>query len=175
LNPEEISLAPLRSSQAGLAGSAVYSRTTSLTVIDIRSYDSDMGMADLHEAARKWSMRRGLLPQPTDPSDAFVEVWKKSWLSGAAACWAKNSPLNPHPQDPARAAWQAGWHWASGHPDRRTQHHLRLAHPNRRATDSERRVPFRRAVKIGAVGVGLFAASRWGWRTLRPKRTPAET
>jgi hypothetical protein len=99
-------------------------------------------------------------------------MWKRAWLSGANAYWATRSPTNPHVDDPARAAWQAGSDWAKDHPDRRKKHHLRLAHPSRRATDPGRRVP--RSVKIGAfgaVGIGLLAASRWVWRAVRPQKT----
>jgi hypothetical protein len=124
-----------------------------------------MGISDRNEAARKWSFRDALLPKPTDESDAFVEMWKSAWLSGADAFWANKDAINPHTDDPARAAWQAGFHWAKNHPDRRTRDHLRLAHSNRRATDPGRRIP--RAVKIGVFGFGLLAASRWVWRTLR--------
>jgi len=140
------------------------------TLNDRRSYDSDMGMGGVNAAARRWSIWRTLLPSRPDASDAFVELWQKSWMAGAAACWAKHSSENPNPKDPARAAWQAGWKWAENRPNRRTQHHLRLAHPNRRATDPERWVS--RPVKIGAFGVGLFAAAGWVWR-LRARRKRA--
>src|SRR5687767_6808770 len=100
-----------------------------------------MEMSESNETATKWSIRGGQLPTRTDESDAFVEVWKKSWLSGADACWATRPSINPHLEDPARAAWRAGWDWARSHPDRRKNRHLRLAHPNRRATDPTRRMP----------------------------------
>ena len=129
-----------------------------------------MGASTTKQTTSKWSLRQAA-PKPTDDSDAFVQMWKSAWLSGADACWTTSPLLNPHAEDPARAAWQAGADWAKDHPDRRNKHHLRLAHPNRRATDPERRVP--RAVKIGAVGIGLVAASRWVWRTLKPKLSTA--
>jgi hypothetical protein len=132
-----------------------------------------MGVADSNGTARNWSRRGGLRRNPTDESDAFVKGWKECWLAGADAYWAAKSSINPKSDDPARAAWQAGWDWAKDHPDRRNKHHLRLAHPHRRATDPARRVP--RAVKIGAFGVGLLAASRWVWRAVRPIRTPDGT
>lgn len=126
-----------------------------------------MGVSDWNETARKRSLPDALSKR-TDESDAFVEMWKTAWLSGANASWATKPLINPHAGDPARAAWQAGSDWAKDHPDRRKKHHLRLAHPNRRATDPGRRIP--RAVKIGAFGIGLLAASRWVWRTLRPRK-----
>ena len=132
-----------------------------------------MGVSDSNEAARKGSFRDALLPNPADKSDAFVEMWKTAWLSGADTYWATQSAANPHAEDPARAAWQAGADWAKSHPDRRKEHHLRLAHPSRRATDPGRRVP--RAVKIGAFGIGLLATSRWVWRKLRPRKPDATT
>jgi hypothetical protein len=126
-----------------------------------------MGAPDSKRTSRKESLAKAPLPQRTDEPDAFVEMWKGAWLSGANAYRATKSVTNPHDDDPVRAAWQAGSDWAKSHPDRRKRHHLRLAHPNRRATDAGRRVP--RAVKIGAFGIGLLAASRWVWRTLRPR------
>jgi hypothetical protein len=111
-------------------------------------------MSDSNKTGR-WSVLGGLWPKTTEESDAFVEVWKKSWLSGADAWWATPSSINPNSEDPARAAWQAGWDWAKDHPDRRKAHAVRLAHRNRRATDPARRVP--RALKISAAGVGFFA------------------
>ena len=130
-----------------------------------------MAVSNQNESARKWPFRDARRPKPTDDSDAFVEMWKRAWLSGADAAWATNPATNPHANDPARAAWQAGWDWAKDHPDRRTREHLRLAHSNRRATDPGR-IP--RAVKIGVFGLGLLATSRWIWRTLR-RRTPNGT
>jgi len=130
-----------------------------------------MAVFDQNESARKWPFRDARRPKPADDSDAFVEMWKRAWLSGADAAWATNPATNPHANEPARAAWRAGWDWAKDHPDRRTRDHLRLAHSNRRATDPGR-IP--RAVKIGVLGLGLLAASRWMWRTLR-RRTPNGT
>ena len=124
-----------------------------------------MAVSDQNESARKWPFRDARRPKPTDESDAFVEMWKSAWLSGADASWATTPAINPHADDPERAAWQAGSDWAKAHPDRRTRHHLRLAHSNRRATDPGRRIP--RAVKIGVFGFGFLAASRWVWRSLR--------
>jgi hypothetical protein len=124
-----------------------------------------MGGSDRNEIGRKWSFRDALLPRRTDEADAFVEMWKSAWLSGADASWATELAINPHADDPARAAWQAGSDWAKDHPDRRSSRHLRLAHSNRRAADPGRRLP--RAVKIGVFGVGVLAASRWVWRALR--------
>jgi len=126
-----------------------------------------MGMSDRNETARKWSF--GMLAKQTDEPDAFVEMWKKAWLSGVDAAWATKLAINPHTDDPARAAWQAGADWAKDHPDRRNTHHLRLAHSNRRATDQGRHIP--RAVKVGVFGFGLLAASRWVWRTVRRRKS----
>jgi hypothetical protein len=131
-----------------------------------------MGMSDRNRTARKWPFRDARVPEQSGESDAFVEMWKRAWLSGADASWATTPAINPHADDPARAAWQAGSDWAKDHPDRRTRQHLRLAHSNRRATDPGRRIP--RAVTIGVFGVGLLAASRWVWRTLR-RREPHGT
>jgi|KBSMisStandDraft_5_1062788.scaffolds.fasta_scaffold00876_7 hypothetical protein len=131
-----------------------------------------MGVSDRNQTARKWSFREALLPDRADESDVFVQMWKGAWLSGADAFWATKSAINPHADDPARAAWQAGADWAKDHPDRRTTRHLRLAHSNRRATDPGRRIP--RAFKLGVFGFGVLAASRWVWRALRQAK-PNET
>jgi hypothetical protein len=128
-----------------------------------------MGAADSNETARQWFAGKTPMPKGSNESDAFVETWKGAWLSGADTYWATKSSVNPHTENPARAAWQAGSDWAKDNPDRRKKHHLRLAHPNRRSTDAGRRVP--RAVKIGAFGIGVLAASRWVWRKLRPQQT----
>jgi hypothetical protein len=144
-----------------------------LTAIDRAFYHQGMGMSDRNETARRWSLRDALLPKRTDESDAFVEMWKRACLAGADASWATKPAINPHADDPARAAWQAGSDWAKAHPDRRTRHHVRLAHSNRRATDLGRRIP--RAVKISVFGFGLLAASRWMWRTLRRSKPNGTT
>src|SRR4051794_6094982 len=78
-----------------------------LTAIDRASYDPGMGASDSNETARKGSFGDAPLPARTDESDAFVEMWKRAWLSGADAYWATNSSVNPHAEGPARAAWQA--------------------------------------------------------------------
>jgi len=64
-------------------------------------------VSDSNENAGKWSIGEGM-PSGIDESDAIVEGWKKSWLAGANACWANKSGINPSPEGPAGAAWQAG-------------------------------------------------------------------
>ena len=54
-----------------------------------------MAVSDENERARKWPFRDAPRPQPTDESDAFVEMWKRAWLSGADAAWATNPTNNP--------------------------------------------------------------------------------
>jgi acyl transferase domain-containing protein len=103
-----------------------------------------------------------LLRRPVSASDTFVKTWKKAWIAGAEARWSNLSTKNPHASDPSRAAWNAGHLWAADNPDRRTNNHIRLAHPLRRSTDTVPRVV--RAVEIGAIGLGVLAAARWAWR-----------
>ena len=111
-----------------------------------------------------------LLRRRTNDADAvFVETWKKAWIAGAEARWSKTPAKNPFDVEPSRAAWNAGHLWAADNPDRRTTSHLRLAHPLRRSTDKASRVV--RAVEIGAIGIGLLAATRWAWRS---RRQPAK-
>jgi hypothetical protein len=129
-----------------------------------------MGLSALKQVVLKRSFRDAPLPKRPDESDVFVDTWKRAWLAGANAYWATKCLENPNADDPARAAWQAGSEWAKAHPDRRQKHHLRLAHPNRRATDAGRCLP--RAVKIGACGLGLMAV-RWALQTLRPRKEVA--
>jgi hypothetical protein len=86
-------------------------------------------------------------------------------MAGAEARWANLSTKNPHASDPSRAAWNAGHLWAADNPDRRTNNHIRLAHPRRRSTDTVPRAV--RAVEIGAIGIGVLAAARWAWRQRR--------
>jgi hypothetical protein len=103
----------------------------------------------------------GLLRRPGADADSFVDAWKKAWIAGAHARWSTGGK-NPYPEDPARAAWNAGHLWAADNPDRRRKDHMRLAHPLRRSTDTLPRVV--RAVEIGALGFGVLAAARWAWR-----------
>jgi hypothetical protein len=125
-----------------------------------------MGEADSNGTARNWSRRGGLRRNPTEESDAFVKGWKECWLAGADAYWLAKSSINPKSDDPARAAWQAGWDWAKDHPDRRNTHHLRLAHPHRRATDPARLVSGYR-LRRGGCGVQCDGFAR---RTERRSR-----
>jgi hypothetical protein len=115
----------------------------------------------------------GLRRKPADDPDALVERWKKAWIAGANAQWSTTSAVNPYPADPSRAAWQAGRDWAAQNPDRRKRTHLRLAHPLRRATDARRRIV--RAVEIGAIGFGLLALWRLGWRVRRESRDRSDS
>ena len=104
-----------------------------------------------------------LLRRPASESDTFVDAWKKAWIAGAEARWSKSAAVkNPFASDPSRAAWNAGHLWAADNPDRRTNNHIRLAHPLRRSTDKISRVV--RAAEIGAIGLGMLAAARWAWR-----------
>jgi hypothetical protein len=109
-----------------------------------------------------------LLRRHDSASDTFVATWKKAWIAGAEARWSNAPAKNPFPGDPSRAAWNAGHLWANANPDRRKNHHVRLAHPSRRSTDSVSRVV--RAAEIGAIGFGVLAAARWVWRR-RQRRT----
>jgi hypothetical protein len=109
---------------------------------------------------------------PVTESDSFVETWKKAWLAGAEARWANAPTKNPYAGDPSRAAWNAGHLWAADNPDRRTNNHIRLAHPLRRSNDSLSRVV--RAAEIGAIGLGVLATARWAWRR-RQLKTSSRT
>jgi hypothetical protein len=115
----------------------------------------------------------GFLRRPADDADELVERWKKAWIAGANAQWSTESAVNPYPSDPSRAAWQAGRDWAAQNPDRRKRAHLRLAHPLRRATDGRRRIV--RAMEIGAIGFGLLALWRLGWRARREARDRSDS
>jgi hypothetical protein len=115
-----------------------------------------------------------LLRRHDSASDTFVATWKKAWIAGAEARWSNASAKNPFPSDPSRAAWNAGHLWATANPDRRTNHHVRLAHPFRRSSDSvSRRVV--RAAEVGAIGLGMLAAARWAWRRRRHRDSARET
>ena len=110
-----------------------------------------------------------LLRRAENPADTFVDAWKKAWIAGAHARWSNGGAVqNPNPADPARAAWNAGHLWAGDNPDRRTNNHMRLAHPLRRSTDRLPRIV--RAAEIGALGLGALAAARWAWRRRRERK-----
>ena len=102
-----------------------------------------------------------------------MDTWKKAWIAGAQARWSNGSKPNPFTDDPSRAAWNAGHLWAADNPNRRTNDHMRLAHPLRRSTDTVPRVM--RFVEIGALGLGAMAAARWAWRRRRQKAGVAES
>jgi hypothetical protein len=108
-----------------------------------------------------------LLRRPVNESDSFVQSWKKAWIAGAEARWTNAAAKNPYAGDPSRAAWNAGHLWAADNPDRRTNNHIRLAHPLRRSTDNMSRVV--RAAEIGAIGLGVLATARWAWRRRHPR------
>jgi hypothetical protein len=112
-----------------------------------------------------------LLRRAENPSDTFVDAWKKAWIAGAHARWANVTAPNPFSADPARAAWNAGHLWAGDNPDRRTSSHIRLAHPMRRSTDKLPRIV--RAAEIGALGLGALAAARWAWRRRKDRKLEA--
>ena len=112
-----------------------------------------------------------LLRRAENPADTFVEEWKKAWIAGAHARWSNASAQNPYQVDPARAAWNAGRSWAGDNPDRRTNNHMRLAHPLRRSTDRLPRIV--RVAEIGALGLGALAAARWAWRRRRNRKLEA--
>jgi len=59
-----------------------------------------------------------------------------------------------------RAAWDAGWKWASQNPNRRANRAPRFAHPLRRAADATLAASLKRAAAVGATGVTVYALSR---------------
>ena len=114
-----------------------------------------------------------LLRRPENAADTFVDAWKKAWIAGANARWSNGTVKNPYQADPARAAWNAGNRWANDNPDRRTNSHMRLAHPLRRSSDRLPKIV--RAAEIGALGLGALAAARWAWRRRRDRKAEAAT
>jgi hypothetical protein len=72
--------------------------------------------------------------------DALISAWKSAWVTGCEACWrGVGRDHVPHRRGRDRAAWLAGWGWASTQPDRRrtrTHDSARPYNPGRRATDA---------------------------------------
>jgi hypothetical protein len=109
---------------------------------------------------------------PVSEPDALVAAWKAAWLAGANAAWTPRrratTPANPHVAGMERAAWDAGWKWASVNPNRRTNRGPRFAHPRRRATDATLSASLKRAAAVGATSVTVYAISktlrRWSRR-----------
>jgi hypothetical protein len=82
-------------------------------------------------------------------------------LKGASAAWAPPRPAaNPYVAEMERAAWDAGWKWASQNPNRRANRAPRFAHPLRRAADATFSASLKRAAAVGATGVTVYALSR---------------
>jgi hypothetical protein len=106
----------------------------------------------------------------TQPDDAQVRVWKRTWVTGAESQWAGTSlKANPHKSDSQRAAaWRAGWHWAESQPDRREPDQVRFAHGHRRSTD--RSALLVRRAQAGAVGLSILTVAGWLWQ-IRRQRT----
>jgi hypothetical protein len=105
-------------------------------------------------------------------ADAIVAAWKAAWRDGAKAAWSSaRLSSNPHTTEPNRTAWAAGWRWAERNPDRRQPRVERLAHPHRRETDSQVSMILRRAAKIGATGVVVYAATTAVRRWMRHRQT----
>jgi ribosome modulation factor len=102
-----------------------------------------------------WRTRRQEAPNP----DLIVASWKTAWSQGAQARWGDHSSAsNPYTSGHERSAWEAGWRWATRNPDRRTVGIPRLAHPRRRASDSQPHL--RRAIKLSVAGLTVFGLSK---------------
>ena len=112
---------------------------------------------------------RSSLRYRSQPDEARVREWKRTWVSGAESRWAGRSLLaNPHKPGSSRAtAWRAGWHWADGQPDRRRPGQVRFAHPHRRSTDASSRLV--RRAQAGAVGVSMLTIAGWLWHIRRQR------
>ena len=115
------------------------------------------GSQDTQAWWTRWKSRRE--PAPAQP-DEVVTTWKAAWLAGATAAWARREPSNPYTVGHERAAWDAGWKWASQNPDRRMNRPPRLAHPQRRAGDSTLSASIKRAAAFGATGLTIYMMSR---------------
>ncbi len=108
-------------------------------------------------------------------ADARVAAWKAAWREGAAAAWTSTAPTgNPYTAEPERTAWAAGHRWAQNNPDRRGQAADRLAHPQRRATDSGVAIIFKRAATVGAAGMAAYVLSTGVRRWRRGRKAKAE-
>ena len=108
----------------------------------------------------RWRRRR-----QSSLAEARVARWKAAWLRGANATWQDpHAATNPYDSDTERAAWNAGARWAGEHPNRRTNHAARFAHPQRRASDAKLPYVLKRAVAVSATTLTLYALSRTLWR-----------
>ena len=104
--------------------------------------------------------------------DAFVLVWKRAWVQGCEAAWAGRSSLPPAEMgERQRAAWAAGWLWAQTQPDRRRVSRDSWRLGGRRSADAQR--PLVRAAKGGAVGLIVYAATRWLMGARRSSTRPS--
>jgi hypothetical protein len=122
-----------------------------------------------------WEGRRGRRLSPAREPDALVAAWKAAWLKGASAAWAPLLPApNPYTAEMERAAWDAGWKWASQNPNRRAGRAPRFAHPLRRATDRTFSASLKRAAAVGATGVTVYALSK-ALRRWLPRTKPDES
>jgi hypothetical protein len=117
-----------------------------------------------------WSWWRRRKDETSD-ADALVAAWKAAWREGATAAWTSVRPIaNPHPAEPERTAWAAGYAWGQRNPDRRQQAAPRLAHPIRRVTDSRVSVMVTRAATVGATGLAVYALSTGVRRWMRGRK-----
>jgi hypothetical protein len=127
-----------------------------------------------HDSSKWWARWGGRRVPPSPQPDALVATWKAAWLEGANAGWAPRlSATNPRAAQMERAAWDAGWKWASQNPNRRANRAPRFAHPRRRATDATLSASLKRAAAVGATGVTLYAISKALRRWSRRARSDA--
>jgi hypothetical protein len=102
-----------------------------------------------------WRRRRLAAKQ-----DAVVETWKAAWTEGCEQRWqGATKDAVPYKRGDRRSAWEAGWLWADGNPDRRDPDGL-LNGGQRRPAGQTR---LARAARRGATGLTLLAAARWLW------------
>jgi hypothetical protein len=105
--------------------------------------------------AGSWRQRQRAREQ-----DAFVQLWKESWVEGCETAWAGRPQSTPlRLSGPQRAAWTAGWTWAQTQPNRRQSSSSGgWGHRGRRSADVPRLM---RAARGGAAGLVVFAAAKW--------------